>query len=96
MSRTLSISIFRHNPRDPPAPRAWKPRARGGAGMTLFIALNRLRERRPDLSFDFVCRAGVRFLRDGDQRPAGSRLPHAHRRAARAHQPASIRCRVSR
>ena len=61
MSRTLSISIFRHNPRDPAsAPRMETHELAEAPGMTLFIALNRLRESvAPDLSFDFVCRAGV-------------------------------------
>lgn len=61
MSRALSISVFRHNPRDPGSqPRMETHHLVEAPGMTLFIALNRIREElAPDLSFDFVCRAGV-------------------------------------
>ncbi len=61
MPRTLTFQIFRHNPRDP----ASQPRMQSYAldetpGMTLFIALTRIREELdPSLNFDFVCRAGV-------------------------------------
>ena len=61
MTRRLHFDIFRHNPRDP----ASRPRMQGYAleetpGMTLFIALTRIREEQdPGLNFDFVCRAGV-------------------------------------
>ena len=60
-TRQLQFDIFRHNPRDPASP----PRMQRYAldetpGMTLFIALTRIREELdPSLSFDFVCRAGV-------------------------------------
>ncbi|WP_213360592.1 fumarate reductase iron-sulfur subunit [Brachymonas denitrificans] len=61
MSRTLTFSIFRHNPRDPAStPRVENYPLTEAAGMTLFIALNQIRENQaPDLNFDFVCRAGV-------------------------------------
>ena len=61
MSRTLTFSIFRHNPRDPAStPRVENYQLTEAAGMTLFIALNQIRENQaPDLNFDFVCRAGV-------------------------------------
>jgi fumarate reductase iron-sulfur subunit len=61
MSRTLTISIFRHNPRDPAStPGMLSYTLEEQPGMTLFIALNRIREEQaPELSFDFVCRAGV-------------------------------------
>ena len=61
MSRTLTFSIFRHNPRDPAStPRVENYPLTEAAGMTLFIALNQIREHQaPDLNFDFVCRAGV-------------------------------------
>ncbi len=61
MSRALSISLFRHNPRDTDSvPRMEVHELVEAPGMTLFIALNQIRETvAPDLSFDFVCRAGV-------------------------------------
>jgi fumarate reductase iron-sulfur subunit len=61
MSRTLSFQIFRHTPADPDSlPRMASYRLSEAPGMTLFIALNLIREEQdPRLSFDFVCRAGV-------------------------------------
>ena len=61
MSRRLKISIFRHNPRDPQSvPRTVEYELDEQPGMTLFIALNAIRDTQaPDLNFDFVCRAGV-------------------------------------
>ena len=61
MSRTLHFSIFRHNPGDAEsAPRMDSFKLEETTGMTLFIALNQIREEQaPDLAFDFVCRAGV-------------------------------------
>ena len=61
MSRTLHFSVFRHNPRDPAdVPRTQAYRLDETTGMTLFIALTRIREELdPSLGFDFVCRAGV-------------------------------------
>ena len=61
MSRTLSLRIFRHNPADPASePRIEDYSLEESVGMTLFIALNLIRdEQEPGLAFDFVCRAGV-------------------------------------
>ena len=61
MSRRLTISIFRHNPRDPDSvPRRVPYELDELPGMTLFLALNAIRDSQaPDLNFDFVCRAGV-------------------------------------
>ena len=61
MSRTLTFNIFRHRPRDPEMqPRMDVFSLEEGAGMTLYIALNLIRdEQDPGLAFDFVCRAGV-------------------------------------
>ncbi len=61
MSRTLTFSIFRHNPGDPGSrPGLDVFTLEEAPGMTLFIALNLLRdEQDPSLAFDFVCRAGV-------------------------------------
>ena len=61
MSRTLTFHIFRHTPADPNSvPRMDSYRLTESEGMTLFIALNLIREEQdPRLSFDFVCRAGV-------------------------------------
>jgi fumarate reductase iron-sulfur subunit len=61
MSRRLTLHVFRHNPRDPASvPRLETHTLNETPGMTLFIALTRLREEAdPGLNFDFVCRAGV-------------------------------------
>ena len=61
MSRTLTFRIFRHNPRDPQSsPHLDVFTLEEAPGMTLFIALNLIRdESDPTLAFDFVCRAGV-------------------------------------
>jgi len=61
MSRTLTFNIFRHTPADPDSrPRMETYRLEESHGMTLFIALNLIREEQdPRLAFDFVCRAGV-------------------------------------
>ena len=60
-ARTLGFHVFRHNPRDSDSlPRLEEYRLDETPGMTLFIALTRIREELdPGLSFDFVCRAGV-------------------------------------
>jgi fumarate reductase iron-sulfur subunit len=61
MSRTLRLDIFRYNPQDP----ASKPHMQQYSldeteNMTLFIALNRIREEQdPSLQFDFCCRAAI-------------------------------------
>ena len=61
MSRSLQFSIFRFNPQAPgDGPRMEAFTLEETEGMTLFIALNQIRERQaPSLAFDFVCRAGV-------------------------------------
>jgi fumarate reductase iron-sulfur subunit len=61
MTRLLTFDIFRHNPRDPAnPPRMQRYELEETPGMTLFIALTRIREELdPSLNFDFVCRAGV-------------------------------------
>jgi fumarate reductase iron-sulfur subunit len=57
----LSISVLRHNPRDPASvPHLQTYELTQTDGMTLFIALNEIREKQdPSLQFDFVCRAGI-------------------------------------
>jgi fumarate reductase iron-sulfur subunit len=59
--RRLSISVLRHNPSDPSShPRMERFEVEEADGMTLFIALNEIRENQdPSLQFDFVCRAGI-------------------------------------
>ncbi|MFW5816223.1 MAG: fumarate reductase iron-sulfur subunit [Wenzhouxiangella sp.] len=59
--RTLVFKILRHNPADPDSvPQVARFELEEYEGMTLFIALNEIRERfAPDLQFDFVCRAGI-------------------------------------
>ncbi|PLY16012.1 MAG: succinate dehydrogenase/fumarate reductase iron-sulfur subunit [Sedimenticola sp.] len=61
MKRTLNFNIFRYNPQDPAShPHMEAYTLQETAGMTLFIALNQIRElQAPSLAFDFVCRAGV-------------------------------------
>jgi len=61
MNRTLTFHIFRHTPGNPAStPHLQDYTLEEAPGMTLFIALNRLREEQdPGLGFDFVCRAGV-------------------------------------
>jgi fumarate reductase iron-sulfur subunit len=61
MSRTLTFRIFRHTPADPGSrPHLQTFSLEESPGMTLFIALNLIREGQdPALAFDFVCRAGV-------------------------------------
>ncbi len=61
MSRQLKFNIYRHSPADPESqPHMQHFELEESPGMTLFIALNLIREELdPRLSFDFVCRAGV-------------------------------------
>ncbi|GHU23728.1 fumarate reductase iron-sulfur subunit [Betaproteobacteria bacterium] len=59
--RHISFDILRYNPQDPAtAPRMQTYRIEDADSMTLFIALNEIREHQdPTLQFDFVCRAGI-------------------------------------
>ena len=59
--RTLTLNILRYNPQEPGStPRMQPYRLEEADGMTLFIALNEIREKQdPSLQFDFVCRAGI-------------------------------------
>ncbi len=59
--RRLEIAVLRHNPSDPVSvPRLERYEIEEADGMTLFIALNEIRENQdPTLQFDFVCRAGI-------------------------------------
>ena len=59
--RTLTISVLRYNPQERSAPPHMQPYTVEEAhGMTLFIALNEIREKQDaSLQFDFVCRAGI-------------------------------------
>lgn len=59
--RTLRVSVLRHNPAEPDvAPHLQTFELQEAPGMTLFIALNEIREQDDaSLQFDFVCRAGV-------------------------------------
>ena len=60
-TRRLTIRILRHNPQDPDsAPHFERFELDEAPGMTLYIALNAIRdEQAPTLNFDFVCRAGI-------------------------------------
>lgn len=61
MARTLTFHIFRYNPQDPASqPHMQAFTLEETDSMTLFIALNRIREEQdPSLQFDFCCRAGI-------------------------------------
>ncbi|MCP4578205.1 MAG: fumarate reductase iron-sulfur subunit [Deltaproteobacteria bacterium] len=61
MPRQLNIEIFRYDPNRPEREPFMQPYTlMETTGMTLFMALNRLRETRdPTLMFDFVCRSSV-------------------------------------
>ena len=61
MSRLLTFSIFRYNPATPEIPpRLQEFQVDETPNMSLFIALNRIREEQdPSFMFDFVCRAAV-------------------------------------
>lgn len=59
--RILKISILRFDPTDPKDfPHIVTYEVEEADGMTLFIALNEIREHHDNsLMFDFVCRAGI-------------------------------------
>ncbi len=59
--RILKFHILRYNPQAPSdKPRMQTFELEEADGMTLFIALNEIREKQdPSLQFDFVCRAGI-------------------------------------
>ena len=61
MGRRIEFEIFRYNPQDPASvPHMQTYFLEETVNMTLFIALNRLREEQdPGLTFDFCCRAGI-------------------------------------
>lgn len=58
--RTLTLRVLRSSPGEGQAPHWEDFRVEEAEGMTLFIALNEVRETlAPSLQFDFVCRAGI-------------------------------------
>jgi len=59
--RTLTFNIFRYDPQESgDKPKMVKYQIEETPGMTVFIALNMLREHQDtSLQFDFVCRAGI-------------------------------------
>jgi len=59
--RQLEIRVLRYNPQDPESTPAMQSYfLQESEAMTLFIALNDIRENQdPGLNFDFVCRAGI-------------------------------------
>ena len=59
--RQLTFHILRYNPHDPAStPRMQRYELEEADSMTLFIALNEIKEKQdPSLQFDFVCRAGI-------------------------------------
>jgi fumarate reductase iron-sulfur subunit len=60
-SRQLKLSVLRYDPQLPGSvPRMQTYEISDAPGMTLFIALNEIRDTQdPSLQFDFVCRAGI-------------------------------------
>jgi len=61
MARRLKFNIFRYNPQDPnSSPHTDTFYLEETESMSLFIALNQIREEQdPSLQFDFCCRAGI-------------------------------------
>jgi fumarate reductase iron-sulfur subunit len=61
MGRLLKINVFRYNPEDEKSVPHMQPYVLDETeNMTLFIALNRIREEQdPSLQFDFCCRAAI-------------------------------------
>ena len=61
VNRTLTLDVFRYNPETPEIPpRMQQYQLKDVPRMTLFIALNMIREEQdPSLMFDFVCRAAI-------------------------------------
>lgn len=61
MGRQLEFEIFRYNPENPDVkPHMQTYMLEETPSMTLFIALNKIREEQdPTLQFDFCCRAGI-------------------------------------
>ncbi len=61
MGREVTLKILRYNPQDPSdKPRFDEYKLEETPGMSLFIALNLIRENQDaTLAFDFVCRAGI-------------------------------------
>ncbi|TYO93892.1 fumarate reductase iron-sulfur subunit [Desulfallas thermosapovorans] len=59
--RELTFEIFRYNPAKPEIkPRMQTYKLKETTGMTIFVALNMIREEQdPSLMFDFVCRAAI-------------------------------------
>ena len=58
--RIVTFKIFRFDPQVDDKPRMVSYQLEEAPGMTVFIALNKIRaEQDPSLQFDFVCRAGI-------------------------------------
>ena len=93
----IHLRILRYNPADPASvPHLQTYELEQTDGMTLFIALNEIREKhRPVAAVRLrLPRRHLRQLRDGDQRPPGPRLPHAHEESS-APRSRWRRCRCS-
>jgi fumarate reductase iron-sulfur subunit len=61
MNRRLTFEVFRYNPEDPDSvPHIDQFELEESPYMTLYIALNRIREEQdPGLQFDFACRSAI-------------------------------------
>lgn len=59
--REITITVLKYDPQSKVSkPHFAEYKVEEAPGMTLFIALNEIREKQdPDLAFDFVCRAGI-------------------------------------
>jgi len=59
--REITITVLKYDPQSKVSkPHFTEYKVKEAPGMTLFIALNEIREKQdPDLAFDFVCRAGI-------------------------------------
>ncbi len=61
IEREITITVLKYDPQSKVSkPHFAEYKVKEAPGMTLFIALNEIREKQdPDLAFDFVCRAGI-------------------------------------
>lgn len=61
IEREITITVLKYDPQSKVSkPHFAEYKVEEAPGMTLFIALNEIREKQdPDLAFDFVCRAGI-------------------------------------
>ena len=76
----IRLNVMRYNPADPASvPHQQTYELEQSEGMTLFIALSEIRDKHRSVAAVRLRlpRGDLRQLRDGDQRAARPRLPHA-------------------